>query len=169
MKFPTPFIGTTENINVIIETPKGSRNKYAYDPETDLYKLTKTLPAGMSFPFEFGFIPNTKAEDGDPVDVLVMMDEPGYPGCLVECRVLGVIEAEQNEDGEIVRNDRIIAASVESYTFSSFKSIEDFDEKILNEITFFFTSYHMNDGNEFKALRNTGPEGAINLIKENYS
>jgi inorganic pyrophosphatase len=83
--------------------------------------------------------------------------------------VLGVIEAEQNEEGEVVRNDRIIAASLESYTFSSFNSIEDFDEKMLNEITFFFTSYHMNDGNEFRALKNSGPKAAINLIKENYS
>ena len=79
-------------IQVIIETPKGSRNKYAFDVEQKIFELSKVLPAGMAFPYDFGFIPSTKAEDGDPTDVLVLMDEPAFPGCLLKCRVVGVIE-----------------------------------------------------------------------------
>ena len=84
-------------IQVIIETPKGSRNKYAFDPEQKIFQLMKVLPAGMAFPYDFGFIPSTLAEDGDPTDVLVLMDEPAFPGCLLKCRVVGVIEGEQGK------------------------------------------------------------------------
>ena len=86
-------------IQVIIETPKGSRNKFAFDPEQEVFALAKVLPAGMVFPYDFGFIPSTKAEDGDPTDVLVLMDEPAFPGVLVKCRVIGVIEGEQGKIG----------------------------------------------------------------------
>ena len=65
---------------MIIETPKGSRNKYAYDPQERIFELRKVLPAGMAFPY-FGFVPSTTAGDGDPLDVLVLMDEPAFPGC----------------------------------------------------------------------------------------
>lgn len=168
MTFPTAFIGDSDNINTIIETPKGSRNKYAFDTKTGLYKLTKTLPAGMAFPFEFGFIPGTKGADGDPLDVLVLMDEPSYPGCYVECRVIGVIEAEQKEgDDNIVRNDRIIAVCLQSYTYSSFSSLKDLNKKMLDEITSFFISYHSNDKKEFTPIKNGGRRSAIKLIRQN--
>ncbi len=84
-----PLHNKDGGINVIIETPKGFRNKYAYDEEFGLIALTKTLPAGSSFPFDFGFIPQTKGGDGDPLDVLVIMEEPAFAGCLVNCRILG--------------------------------------------------------------------------------
>jgi inorganic pyrophosphatase len=97
--------GTT--IHVIIGTPKGSRNKYAFDAELKIFLLKKVLPVGMAFPYDFGFIPSTEAEDGDPVDVLVLMDEPAFPGCLLKCRVIGVIEGEQGKK-------RIESATIES-------------------------------------------------------
>jgi inorganic pyrophosphatase len=80
----SPFDGEGwKSIQVIIETPKGSRNKYAFDHKQKVFQLKKVLPAGMAFPYDFGFVPSTKAEDGDPVDVLVLMDEPAFPGCLL--------------------------------------------------------------------------------------
>src|SRR4030095_15907706 len=82
-------------IRVIIETPKGSRNKYAFDAKQRIFQLKKVLPAGMAFPYDFGFIPSTIADDGDPVDVLVLTDEPAFPGCLLACRLIGIIEGEQ--------------------------------------------------------------------------
>src|SRR5260370_30505420 len=74
-----------EIIKVIIETPKCCRNKYAFDPELKVFELKKVLPAGMTFPYDFGFIPSTKADDGDPIDVLVLMDEPAFTGCVLKC------------------------------------------------------------------------------------
>ena len=76
-------------ISVTIETPRGSRNKIEYEPAKKMYSLSKILPEGMVFPYDFGFVPGTKAEDGDPLDVLVLTDEPLFPGCLVDSRLIG--------------------------------------------------------------------------------
>src|SRR4051794_14489933 len=84
----------------IIETPKGRRSKFSYDRESGLFQLKFLLPQGMSFPFDFGFIPSTVAGDGDPLDILVIMDEPTHVGCLVEVRVIGVLQASQTQDGK---------------------------------------------------------------------
>jgi inorganic pyrophosphatase len=78
-------------LQVVIETPKGSRNKYAFDPEQKIFEPKKVLRTGMAFPYDFGFIPSTKADAGDPIDVLVLMDEPAFPGCLLKARVIGVM------------------------------------------------------------------------------
>ena len=75
-------------LRVVIETPKGSRNKFAFDPDQHVFELKKVLPTGMAFPYDFGFVPSTEADDGDPIDVLVLMDEPAFPGCVLKCRVI---------------------------------------------------------------------------------
>src|SRR4030088_3418210 len=81
----------------IVETPKGCRNKFDYDPESNLFKLGGLLPEGMMFPFDFGFIPSTLADDGDPLDIMVLMDAPAHVGCLIDVRIIGVITAKQRE------------------------------------------------------------------------
>jgi inorganic pyrophosphatase len=96
-------------LRVVIETPKGSRNKFAFDPDEHIFELKKVLPAGMTLPYDFGFVPSTKADDGDPVDVLVLMDEPAFPGGVLTCRPIGVIEGEQGDKKDKERNDRIVA------------------------------------------------------------
>jgi inorganic pyrophosphatase len=164
MKLPQPFIEGTEDINAIIETPKGSRNKYAYDEETGMYKLKRALPAGMVFPFDFGFIPSTIAEDGDPMDILVLTDAPTFSGCLVESKVLGIIRIEQEEDGERVRNDRVIAVQHASRLYSNANHIEDLPEGLVKEIVNFFSSYNQVSDDVFEPLGNDGPEVAIKLI-----
>src|SRR4051812_2237950 len=90
-----PFIAQDGLVQVIVETPAGSRNKFAYDDEQGVFKLKKVLPAGMIFPYDFGFLPRTVAEDGDPIDVLLLMDQPAFPGVSVAARLIGVIEGEQ--------------------------------------------------------------------------
>ncbi len=167
MTLPKTFVADTKYINVIIETPKGSRNKYTFDPETELFKLTKILPEGLNFPLHFGFIPGTKGEDGDPLDVLVLMDEPSYPGNLIECKVLGVIEAEQTEkDGENMRNDRLVAAAVESHRYKEFNNITKLDKYLLDEIINFFITYNKMSNKIFKPIGNKGSQTAISLIKK---
>ncbi|MCW3112994.1 MAG: Inorganic diphosphatase [Segetibacter sp.] len=164
MKLPQPFIEGSDNINAIVETPKGSRNKYAYDETTDLIKLKKALPAGMVFPFDFGFIPSTIAEDGDPMDILVLTDAPTFPGCLVESKVLGIIKVEQEEDGEKVRNDRVIAVQLQSRLYSSVNNIDELPEGLVKEIVNFFASYNQVSEDLFNPLGNDGPDVAIELI-----
>ena len=167
MKLPDTFVPNSKYINVIIETPKGSGNKYTFDPKTQLFKLSKILPEGLMFPLHFGFIPRTKGEDGDPLDVLVLMDEPSYPGNLIECKVLGVIEAEQTEmSGRSMRNDRLITAAVESHRYKEFNSIKDLDKYLLDEIINFFITYNKMNNKDFKPIRNKGKRAAFRLIKK---
>jgi hypothetical protein len=99
----------TGRLQAVIEAPRGSRNKYKYDPATGQLRLNKVLPVGAAFPLDYGFIPSTCGEDGDPIDVLVVMDEPAFPGCVVTARLVGAIEAEQTENGNSIRNDRLVA------------------------------------------------------------
>ena len=147
------FEGDEGLMNVIIETPKGSRNKFNYDGELDLFKLGGPLPAGMEFPYHFGFVPSTLGGDGDPVDVLLLMDEPTYPGCLVEARLVGVIEAEQTErDGEATRNDRLVAVANDSRVHRHVRQLSDLSDDLVAEIEHFFASYNDVRGKEFKPL-----------------
>ena len=148
-----PFDGESGGVNVIVETPKGSRNKYNWDEELGLFRLGGVLTAGHSFPYDFGFIPGTKGGDGDPLDVLVLMDEPAFAGCLVAARLIGVIEAEQTElDGRVERNDRLIAVAAGSKTHESIKSINDLDDTLVDQIEHFFISYNEAKGKTFKPL-----------------
>src|SRR5437868_6820405 len=145
MQFPSPF--SKKGISVVIETPRGSRNKFKYEPEGSLLKLSKTLPQGTAFRLDFGFVPHTEGPDGDPLDVLVMMEEPTYPGCLVECRIVGVIQAMQKEKKEDpVRNDRIIAVSVESILYSNVYKLKDVNPELLKDVEHFFEYYNEMEG-----------------------
>src|SRR5256714_14427182 len=137
-----------KTIQVVIETPKGSRNKYAFDPEQKVFELKKVLPAGMAFPYDFGFIPSTTAEDGDPVDVLVLMDEPAFPGCLLKCRLIGIIEGVQGEKKEKERNDRIVAVEDAQHSYSHIEHIDDLGEEVVEEIEKVFVNYHQLTGEE---------------------
>lgn len=157
----------TDELNVIIETPRGSRNKYNYDEGQALFKLGGVLPAGAVFPFDFGFIPCTLGGDGDPLDVLVLMDEPAFPSCLVPARLVAVIEAEQTErDGETTRNDRLIAVAADSRSHLRVRTLSDLGDVVLEEIEHFFISYNEIKGKTFKPLGRFGPVKAARLVEE---
>jgi inorganic pyrophosphatase len=152
-------------VDIIIETPKGCRNKYAYDEELKKFRLKKILPVGAVFPFDFGFIPGTKGEDGDPLDVLVIMDEPAYPGCVIECRILGALKAMQTEkDKRKEENDRLIAVSTVSTSYSEVQSLKDINENILSEIEHFFISYNKQAGKKFEPHGWANGKEAMQLI-----
>ena len=154
------------DLNVVIETPKGSRNKYKYDEKAGLFKLGGVLPVGAYFPFDFGYIPDTLGGDGDPLDVLVLMDEPAFCGCLIAARLIGVVEAEQTEDGKTERNDRLIAVSTDSRLHEKIKSINDLDGKLVDEIEHFFVSYNEAKGKKFKSLGRFAAQRARKLVEE---
>lgn len=155
----------TNLLNVIVDTPKGSRNKYKFDEKSGLFGLSGVLPAGATFPYDFGFVPSTLGEDGDPLDVLVLMDDAAFVGCLVGARLLGVIEAEQTErNGNTMRNDRLIAVADASITHRSFKSLGTLDENLVDQIEHFFVSYNQIKGKQFKPLGRFGPTRARRAI-----
>ena len=148
---------------MIIETPKGSRNKYAFDESQGMFLLKKVLPVGMAFPYDFGFVPSTRAEDGDPVDVLVLMDEPAFVGCLLQCRIIGIIEGEQGKKEERERNDRIVAIEMDNHSFADMTHIDDLGKQFVNELEEFF--YDLS-GKNYRILGAKGPREAERRIRE---
>ena len=162
-----PFDADDGNlVHVVIETPKASRNKYAFDPELKIFQLKKVLPEGMTFPYDFGFVPSTKAEDGDPVDVLVLMDEPAFAGCLLKCRVIGVIEGEQGKKKQKERNDRIVAIEQANHSFADINHIRDLGGKFVRELEEFFVNYHEHMGKKYRILGVKGPTKARRRIED---
>ena len=96
-------------VYAIVETPRGSTCKLEYDPELGAFTLAKPLMAGLSYPYDWGFIPSTKADDGDPLDVLIIHDAQTFPGVVLRCRPVGILEVEQQAKGKKERNDRVFA------------------------------------------------------------
>lgn len=152
----------------IVETPAASRAKYSFDRESGMYKLSAMLPAGMAFPLDFGFVPSTRGEDGDPLDILLLAEgtAPLAVGCLVEARLLGVIEAEQSEGKETVRNDRLIARLAESRAFANIENLDQLGRCFCDELEQFFVTYNSLKERGFRILEVGGPKRAAKLIKD---
>jgi len=161
-----PPLDGNGKIQVVIETPKGSRNKYAFDPEQRIFALKKVLPAGMTFPYDFGFVPSTKAEDGDPTDVLVLMDEPAFPGCLLKCRIIGVIEGQQGSKQEGKRNDRIIAIEEANHSYAHVRHVKELGKEFVKELEEFFVNYHDMEGKKYRILDMKGPSEARRRLED---
>ena len=153
-------------MDIIIETPKGSSEKFKYDKDLQLFRLLKILPSGLVFHFDFGFIPGTKGEDGDPLDVLVISEFKGFPGCVMDCRLIGCIEAEQLHGGTQLRNDRFLAVPEQSRVFENAISIEDIPFTLITEIESFFINYMHGEGKEFHLLGNLNASQANSLLNK---
>jgi inorganic pyrophosphatase len=149
---------------VVIETPKGSPNKLAFEPRYGTFVLRRVLPAGAVFPFDFGFVPSTRAEDGDPLDVLVLMDAPVFPGCIVPSRLIGVIEAEQTEGEETERNDRLLAVAANSAAHRSIRQLNDLSQDLVAQIEHFFVSYNEMKGKRFEVKGRAGSKRARAVV-----
>ena len=166
MKLPPTFSQDKQLVNVIVETPRGSSQKYNYNPESDLFFLKKTLPPQAAFPLDFGFIPGTLAEDGDALDALLLADEPTFPGCLVACRIIGSMPARQTKPGQTAffRNDRIMAVSQTSRKYAHLQELDEMDHGFLECINQFFTWYHREEGCQYETLPNQGAAMAMERV-----
>jgi inorganic pyrophosphatase len=154
-------------VDVVIETPKGSAQKYDYDPDSHFFKLKKILPPGMVFPYDFGFIPHTKGEDGDPLDVIVISEFNSFPGILIKCRIIGGIKAEQSDaknKKKLIRNDRFLAVPKCSNIFEDVKDMDDLPKNIMDQPGQFFVEYNKLEGKEFKAIKQMDGKEASKLI-----
>ena len=153
---------------VVVETPSGSGNKLKFDEDLGVYRLDRVLPAGMTFPFDFGFIPETVAADGDPLDAIVLLDAPVHPGCVVLARLIGVLEAEQKDKGQRSweRNDRVVAVAGGPKGHSAIRSFDDVDSFRLQAIESFFSNYHSLDGDQFRVTARAGVKSAETVIRQ---
>jgi inorganic pyrophosphatase len=160
-----PFAAQKGDVHIVIDTPRGSRNKLKWDEKLGVLRLSHILPAGAVFPFDFGFVPGTRGADGDALDVLVLTDEPLVPLCLIEARLIGVIEAEQTQDGETFRNDRMLAVTTKSHHYAEARELESLPPRLLDEVEQFFINYNKMRGRVFKPLRRGGSTEALTMIK----
>ncbi len=151
----------------VIEAAQGTRHKLKYHADWKAFVLSGVLPLGLSFPYDFGFLPSTLGDDGDPLDVLVLADEAIPPGIVVPCRLLGVIEAEQIDVGErrAKRNDRLIAVAAESHRYRECLQLRDIAPGVLAEIEHFFVVYNAQKGGRFTPLARRGSKVATRLVE----
>jgi inorganic pyrophosphatase len=155
----------SRRIHVVIDTPAGSRNKYKYDPGLGVFRISRMLPAGAVFPYDFGSIPQTRAPDGDPLDVLVLGLAPSFPGCLVSARLVGVLHAHQTEGGRSIRNDRLIAIGETPVNRAPLKQLRELDAQQLRDIEHFFESYNRRQGRKFRIAGRGGRKAAEAVLE----
>ncbi|HKY92022.1 MAG TPA: inorganic diphosphatase [Nevskiaceae bacterium] len=152
-------------VNVVIDTPKGSRNKYKLDPDTGLIKLSRILPAGMAFPHDFGFIPHTLADDGDALDVLVIVHAPSFAGCLMQVKLLGLQRGVQREGRRWIRNDRLVGVPVTATNDPEFQALRDVPRSWFEEIRHFFVAYNHAQGRAYRPENLLGPAAADKALR----
>jgi inorganic pyrophosphatase len=150
---------------VIIDTPAGSRNKYKYDTDLGLFRVSRILPQGAVFPHDFGSVPGTRAADGDALDVLVLHLAGAFPGCLVTVRLIGVLHAEQREKGRLIRNDRLIGAVETPVNRALIRDLHSLEREQLRAIEHFFISYNQFQGRPFRIRGRGGPHTAERILE----
>jgi inorganic pyrophosphatase len=149
----------------VIETPKGARSKFDYDPKSRLFRLKTVLPEGMSFPLDFGFVPSTLCDDGDPLDVMVLADEPTFTGALLDVRLIGVIEAQEVEDERKERNDRLLAVTTQTRLYADVKTTDDLPASFIDHLTQFWVNKDRLEGKTFTVLGVRGPNVGVDLVR----
>jgi inorganic pyrophosphatase len=154
-----------ETLTVMIESPKSSKQKFDFDPKEKRFTLSKMLPAGLAFPFDFGMIPGSKGQDCAPLDIIIISECGTFPGCLVNARIVGAFKAEQTErDGQTMRNDRFIGVPDVSQQFAEVKTIKDLPESILNQLEHFFKNYNEQAGKQFRVIARLTAAEALKLL-----
>jgi inorganic pyrophosphatase len=143
-------------ILVVVDTPRGSPIKFKYDEERHVFTIARFLPSGLVYPFDFGFVSGTRAADGDALDVVLLMEGPAFPGCLVRARLLGVLEAQQKKKGRMVRDDRLIAVASKSLAYRRVRRLGDLGRETLDGIERFFAASNQTEGRRFEALGRFG-------------
>ena len=117
------------DVHVVVETPRGSRAKFAYDPKHETFIFSKSLLTGLTYPHDWGFVPSTKADDGDPLDIMVIHDAATFPGIVLTCRIIGILQIEQKSKGKAERNDRLFAVPRRSHAGRAFATFGTFRSK----------------------------------------
>jgi len=161
-----PTWADKQHIYAVVETPRGSRCKLEFDPKILAFTLSKSLFAGLTYPYDGGFVPSTRAEDGDPLDVLIIHDAATYPGLVLRCMPIGVLEVLQTANGKKERNDRVFAIPEKSPFEAELKDIRHLPERALDELEKFFEATNALGGKSLKFLGWRGARRAIKTINK---
>src|ERR1700740_1718007 len=153
------------DVYVVVETPRGSRAKFDYDPKLKTFTLSKSLLTGLTYPHDWGFVPSTKADDGDPLDVMVIHDAATFPGLVVTCRVIGILQIEQKSKNKSERNDRLFAVPRRSHSEEALEDVRDLTKPIQEELEKFFIATDELEGKKLDIIGWKGPKAAVQAIK----
>jgi inorganic pyrophosphatase len=153
-------------VRCVVESPMGSPSKFKYDPETKTFLLGRSLFKGLTYPFDWGFIPSTLADDGDPLDVMIVHDTPSFPGIVVPAQIIGVLEVEQHEGKQAERNDRLFAVPVKSHREDDLCHVDQLTKRMRKELERFFSATAALEDKELSFLGWKGPKQALALIDE---
>ena len=160
-----------EVINAVIEIPKGSRNKYEYDKDMEAFALDRVLYSSVVYPADYGFIPQTIYDDGDPMDIMVLMEQPTFPGCIIASKPIGIMGMIDGGD----KDYKILAVSVDDPRYKDINDISDIPSHLLDEIEEFFDTYKNLEGKKVEILSWENADVAkkeairsVELYKEKY-
>jgi inorganic pyrophosphatase len=156
------------DVHVVVETPRGSRAKFAYDPKLETFILSKSLLAGLTYPHDWGFVPSTKAkaDDGDPLDIMVIHDAATFPGIVLTCRIIGILQIEQRRKGKAERNDRLFAVPRRSHSEQGLRDVGALSKPIQQELEKFFIATDELEDKTLEINGWKGPKVAMKAIKD---
>ena len=161
-----PPFAEGSDVHVVVETPRGSRAKFAYDPKLETFALSKSLLTGLTYPHDWGFVPSTKADDGDPLDIMVIHDAATFSGLVVTCRVIGILQIEQKSKKKSERNDRLFAVPRRSHSERALKDVADLSKPIREELEKFFIATDELESKKLNIIGWKGPKLALQAIKD---
>ena len=164
--FKLPTWADGQHVHAVVETPRGSRAKFEFDPKLRVFTLAKPLLAGLTYPYDWGFIPSTKADDGDPLDVLIIHDAATYPGLVLKCKPVGVLEVVQTSKGKKERNDRVFVVPDRSPFEGDLRDIRRLPARAIEELEKFFEATDALESKKLRFLGWRGPARAIKTIKK---
>ena len=154
------------DVHVVVETPRGSRAKIAYDPKLETFILSKSLLTGLTYPHDWGFVPSTRAADGDPLDIMVIHDAATFPGIVLTCRVIGVLQIEQRSKGKAERNDRLFAVPRRSHSELGLSDVQDLSRPMQQELEKFFIATDELEEKKLQIIGWKGPKIALKAVKD---
>jgi inorganic pyrophosphatase len=161
--------GADGTVQVVVESPRGSGLKLKYDPQRGVFTLSRPLIKGLTYPYDWGFVPSTRGPDGDPIDAMVLWDEQSFPGLVLACRLVGALAAEQNSkhhSGTRERNDRLLAVPVVAPRFETIRDVGDVSRRLREELEVFFMASTAFEGKELKLLGWSDASAAMEIVKQ---
>jgi inorganic pyrophosphatase len=159
--------GDDGEIRMIVETPRGSNIKLKYEPSLGLFTVSRALPLGLNYPFDWGFVPGTRSEDGDPLDALALHDAATYPGTMLPCRALGVVDVEQNgKHGKREANPRLILMPTWHDRLGELEKAKDLPDRLKAEIEQFFLNTTFFTSKAAKVTGWRGPKAAMKILRD---
>ena len=165
-----PTFSAARVFHVVVESPRGSALKLKYDPRWEVMTVSRPLALGVTFPFDWGFIPSTTSQDGDPLDALVLWDVSSYPGVVLSCRAIGVMQVEQNrtnsEQSERIRNDRILAVPEAARRERDVETIDQLASRLKEELEQFTIASTALEGKDVRIVGWGDPRTALALIED---